>query len=179
MLYKSNVLLYDRQTESLWSQLAREAVTGPLTGKKLDPLPSRLTTWRKWRRDHPETLVMSTDTGYSRNYSVDPYENYHRSPLAFLGLKRKPPHLPEKELVVGVTIKGEKKAYPFSTLRETELPVKDTVGGRVIEVHFDPSSEDAFVKGEGGERIPAMISYWFVWYDFHPETGVYGIDTGG
>ena len=67
LLYKANVLMYDRQTESLWSQVRREAVAGPLTGAKLKVLPSTLTTWKKWRRQHPNTAVLSPDTGHQRD----------------------------------------------------------------------------------------------------------------
>ncbi len=72
-LYKSNVLFYDHQTESLWSQLMEQAVTGPLAGKKLRKLDSTRTSWKNWRKMNPQTLVLSTDTGYRRNYQVDPY----------------------------------------------------------------------------------------------------------
>lgn len=173
MLYKANVLLYDRQTESLWSQLAREAVTGPMTGTEVATVPSVLTTWKRWVRMHPDTLVLSKKTGYVRNYDDDPYENYHRSPLSFFGIKKKLPHLDEKELVLGVTVDGVRKVYPFRVLRKTDLPVEDTVGGTDVTVHFDTGSEEAYATGPGGERLPGFVSYWFVWYDFYPETMVY------
>ena len=58
LLYESNVLLYDHQTESLWSQLKEEAVTGPQTGTRLRAIPSVMTTWKAWRAQHPNTLVL-------------------------------------------------------------------------------------------------------------------------
>lgn len=173
MLYKANVLLYDRQTESLWSQLAREAVTGPMTGTGLGSLPSVLTTWKRWLETHPDTLVLSKETGYSRDYDRDPYENYHRSPLSFLGIKKNLPHLDEKELVLGVTVDGARKAYPFRVLRGTDKPVDDTVGTTPVVVHFDRGSEEAYATDGAGRRLPGFVSYWFVWYDFYPETAVY------
>ena len=68
LLYRSNVLMYDKQTESLWLQVKRRAVTGPMTGTKLFTFPSTITTWSKWRKKHPDTTVLSFDTGYNRNY---------------------------------------------------------------------------------------------------------------
>jgi hypothetical protein len=83
MLYKANVLMYDRQTESLWSQARRAAVTGAMTGAELEVLPSTLTSWRKWRQKHPQTEVLSLDTGYKRNYRQDPYADYYQSKKGF------------------------------------------------------------------------------------------------
>ncbi|NIQ92816.1 MAG: DUF3179 domain-containing protein, partial [Desulfuromonadales bacterium] len=59
MLYRANVLMYDHQTESLWLQVKRAAVTGPMTGTKLKVLPSSFTTWKKWLDKHPDTLVLT------------------------------------------------------------------------------------------------------------------------
>ncbi|MBI5344807.1 MAG: DUF3179 domain-containing protein [Deltaproteobacteria bacterium] len=173
LLYKSNVLLYDRETESLWSQLKREAVTGPMTGARLTPLSSTLSTWKRWKRLHPDTLVLSTDTGYSRDYSADPYEGYFKSPLAFLGFRGKTStELPEKELVLGIEMEGVKKAYPFSVLREMKAPFDDSISGHNITIHFDRESEEAYAT-EKERRLPGTVSYWFVWYSFHHDTPIY------
>ncbi|MBI5467837.1 MAG: DUF3179 domain-containing protein [Deltaproteobacteria bacterium] len=172
LLYKSNVLLYDRETESLWSQIKKEAVTGPMTGARLTPLPSTLTTWKRWKKLNPGTLVLSTDTGYARDYTVDPYESYFRSPFAYFGLKKKPPELPEKELVLGIEMEGAKKAYPFSVLRKIKAPFNDTVSGHNITIHFDRESEEAYAT-EKERRLNGTVSYWFVWYSFHPDTSIY------
>jgi hypothetical protein len=67
LLYNSDVLLYDRRTESLWSQLLAQAVTGPLKDTKLEPVPVSHTTWSDWKRRHPGTEALSTDTGFVRD----------------------------------------------------------------------------------------------------------------
>jgi len=66
LLYQSDMLLYDRATDSLWSQIKGEAVTGPLMGARLKLLSSTQTTWAQWKKNHPETLVLSQKTGYKR-----------------------------------------------------------------------------------------------------------------
>ena len=71
-LYESNVLLYDHETESLWSQLKEESVTGPMIGTQLAAVPSVLTTWKQWQTHHPETLVLSMQTGHNRNNDYSP-----------------------------------------------------------------------------------------------------------
>jgi hypothetical protein len=78
-LYKSNVLIYDHQTESLWSQLMETAIAGPMVGTKLKKKPAERTSWKHWLEKHPQTMVLSTDTGFDRNYDVDPYEGYYRA----------------------------------------------------------------------------------------------------
>ena len=80
LLYQSDLLMYDHQTESLWSQISMEAVAGPLTGTKLQHVFLEHTTWGEWKRVHPSTLVLSTKTGYHRNYDRDPYLGYAQRP---------------------------------------------------------------------------------------------------
>ncbi len=144
-----------------------------MTGARLTPLPSTLTTWKRWKKLHPGTLVLSTDTGYARDYTVDPYEGYFRSPFAFFGFRGKTsPELPEKELVLGVEIEGAKKAYPFSVLRKIKAPFDDAILGHNITIHFDRESEEAYAT-EKNRRLPGTVSYWFVWYSFHPDTAIY------
>jgi len=75
-LYNSDVLFYDKETESLWSQIKMEAVTGPLTGKKLRLLSAEHTTWEAWQAKYPETVVLSSQTGHHRDYALNPYSEY-------------------------------------------------------------------------------------------------------
>jgi hypothetical protein len=76
LLYQSDVLMYDHQTESLWSQIAMRAVTGKSLGQHLEPIFLEHTTWSAWRNRHPDTLVLSRETMFSRDYGRDPYQNY-------------------------------------------------------------------------------------------------------
>ncbi|SMN16143.1 hypothetical protein CRYPA_24 [uncultured Candidatus Thioglobus sp.] len=79
LLYNSGVLLYDDVTESLFSQILSKAISGPLVNEKLQVLASTHTTWGGWKEQHSDTLVLSTDTGYSRDYTRNPYGNYGAS----------------------------------------------------------------------------------------------------
>lgn len=173
LLYKSNLLMYDLQTESLWLQVKREAVTGPLTGTRLKKLPSTITTWKKWRKRHPATEVLSLDTGYVRDYENDPYADYYKSKTGLFSFLDPGPGAGEKALVVGVEIGGVTSAYFMDRLREAG-EIKDTVGGRVISVSFDPETDAVAVKGEKGEAYDYMLTYWMVWKGIYPETEMYG-----
>ena len=79
LLYRSDLLLYDRETESLWSQISAEAVTGPSRGQRLTLVRSRMLPWGTWRRRHPATTVLSRQTGHQRRYGSSPYGDYARS----------------------------------------------------------------------------------------------------
>ncbi len=173
LLYNSDVLLYDRETDSLWSQIGREAISGPRKGERLTALPTSNTTWVEWRTRHPDTQVLSEDTGFRRDYGRDPYAGYESSAALYFDVAATSQRYHPKELVVGVESGGRYKAYPFSELAKAPVPLRDTVGGEVIEVRFDRTHRTAMVRdAEGSERF-SLVTYWFAWYAFHPETEVY------
>ena len=135
-LIMNAVVLYDHQTDTLWSQFLQEAVRGPLAGQRLDLLPSQLTTWAAWTTDHPDTLLLDRRVGLSGGF--DPYSSYYQSNAAgILGEEHKDERLPRKELVVGLYEGPAPRAYPFSDLAENPV-VNDAYDGAPIVVAFDP-----------------------------------------
>ena len=173
LLYRSNVLMYDNQTESLWLQVKRQAVTGPMTGTKLSIFPSTITTWKKWKTKHPDTTVLSFDTGHSRNYSRDPYESYYRERRGmFRSFFKAGPGEEEKEIVAGVEVGNVAKAYPVSSLRQRKK-MTDTIGGKNITITYDDSTDRISVKTASGKEIEPIVVYWFVWKGIHPDTDLY------
>ena len=178
-LYNSNVLFYDHQTESLWSQIKEESVTGPFTGARLTALPSATTTWKAWREEHPDTLVLSTKTGFRRDYSRDPYESYAHTPQLIFPVKHNDSRLPAKEKVVGVQVGDTSKAYPLSALQLLGQSLKDTVAGKALTLTYQPQGQSAtVVETATGKRLPVVTAYWFAWATFHPETAVYMLPEG-
>ena len=174
LLYESNVLLYDHQTESLWSQLKEEAVTGPQTGTRLKAIPSVMTTWKAWRAQHPNTLVLSTRTGFHRDYSRSPYEAYAKSPNTMFAVKHEDSRLSPKEKVVGISIGDDHKAYPLRLFRGRTEPIEDTVGKTPVKVVYDADAGTAHaVEATSGKLLPAVVVYWFAWATFHPDSPVY------
>jgi Protein of unknown function (DUF3179) len=173
LLYQSDLLMYDHQTESLWSQVGMHAVAGPLTGEKLTPIFLEHTTWAEWRNAHPATLVLSTKTGSFRSYDRDPYMGYaERRDLMFDTTHFDPTYHP-KEWVVGVEIDGVAKAYPFSELKKGPSLISDQVGGRSITIRFNQPSRSASIHDADGKPIPSIMAFWFAWYTFHPDTLVF------
>ena len=177
-LYESNVLLYDHQTESLWSQLQEAAVTGELTGTQLAPVASVTTTWKAWREQHPETVVLSMQTGFRRDYNRTPYSQYAMSPNPMFPVQHADFRLTPKEKVLGVSINGQHKAYPFEALQKLEMPLEDQIGEKKVKVMYDPAAKSAQVMdAESGELLPSVAVYWFAWATFHRDAAVYGNPT--
>jgi len=173
LLYQSDVLLYDRQTESLWSQIKQEAVTGKMTGTRLQLLPSTQTTWGAWKKQHPDTFVLSTQTGHFRDYGSDPYENYYASREVMFQVGKVDTRYHPKEQVLGVEFDGLAKAYPFSELAQMKSPFKDKIGKKTVSVAFDSNSRTATIKDASENELPSVVGFWFAWYAFHKDTQVY------
>ncbi len=173
LLYNSDVLLYDRQTESLWSQLKSSAVTGFYKNRKLKPVPMQHTTWEHWRTQYPDTLVLSFDTGFSRNYSRNPYEGYEDIEQTYFPVKFRAKGLHPKERVIGVEVNGKSKAWPLVELRKAGGVVNDVVGGLSVVVRFDEKHESAQIINKEGEVVSSVTLFWFAWAAFHPETKLF------
>lgn len=174
LLYNSDVLLYDRQTESLWSQLMMQAITGDAKGERLTPLPLHHTSWKAWRDEHPDSLVMSTDTGYVRDYRRDPYAGYANDRSLLFPVSRQSRRYHPKERVLGLEIEGRYKAYPFAELAKTgRRQITDHFAGRRVSIRFDPDSASARAVDDMGRALPGVTSFWFAWYTFHPDTEVF------
>jgi Protein of unknown function (DUF3179) len=176
LLYQSNVLLYDARTDSLWSQLAEHAVAGEMTGSELRPVASTVTTWADWQRAHPQTTVLSSDTGHERDYTRDPYTSYRRQPVAAFPVGRTDARLPSKERVLGLRLRRVSRAYPLAQLAHAGQ-VRDLVSGTAVTIDYDPALDRAIaIDSASGRQIPATVLYWFAWAAFHPETSVWGAD---
>jgi len=135
-LIMNALVMYDRQTDSLWSQILGEAVAGPMKGTKLEFVPALHTTWADWKAEHPDTLALVK--GYSGAY--DSYTGYYQSSQAgVLGETTGDDRLYVKEFVVGVEQNGEAAAYPFGALNAQPV-VNDVVGGVPVLVVFDADS---------------------------------------
>lgn len=138
LLRHSDMVMYDRTTESLWQQFSGEAIVGELTGDRLKIIPSQLISFDQFRETWPDAEVLSKDTGHRRNYGQNPYagyDNINNSP--FLLKKDVPGEIPPMEKVVGVRTKEAVKGYTYSVTREKRV-LHDTVGREPIVIfHVD------------------------------------------
>lgn len=176
LLYNSDVLLYDRQSESLWSQIDRHAISGKYLGKELQPLSLELTTWKRWRKLHKNTLVLSEKQGFRRNYRRDPYQGYETSQRLFFEVAHQIPRgYHTKERVLGIKVNGVAKAYPYIELRQHgQARFIDKVAGKEIEIFWDDESTTATAKVLNGDSLTDSVSaYWFAWFAFNPQTKIF------
>jgi hypothetical protein len=135
-LRRSDLVMWDRQTESWWQQLSAEAVVGELTGTNLKVLPSQTLSWADFKRIHPSGDVLSRDTGVARDYGSNPYVGYDQpdsEPFLFDG--ETDDRLPPKERVVAIFAEDETVVVPFSRL-EREPVVETEAGGRPVVVFY-------------------------------------------
>lgn len=136
-LIRNVLVMYDRQTESYWSQLLGEAVAGELEGTKLDFVPSWMMTWQEWKAVHPNTVAL--DKGW-RGGGRDSYASYYGSGSAgVIGETFQDDRLYTKEFVVGIEVDGEAVAYPFSVLNAEPI-IHDRIAEQPVLVVFDSDS---------------------------------------
>ena len=136
------LVMYDRETQSLWSQFLSKSVQGDLMGTKLETIPLTLTTWDKWKELHPDTIALLK----SRS-GVDPYGSYYRSRSAgVIGESNKDDRLPTKELVLGLGFEGDPIAFPHSQLQAQQLVHSSHADGPTV-IYFDPATETALAYG--------------------------------
>jgi Protein of unknown function (DUF3179) len=173
LLYNSDVLLYDRRTESLWSQILGKAIAGPLKGTALASVPISHTSWAAWRARHPRTEVLSTQTGFQRDYDRDPYDGYDKVPRLMFDVQHRDARLPLKAWVMGLAIAGQARAYPFDWL-ERRVDARgrwhDQLGGQRIRIQFDRQARSAEAYDASGRLLPTITAFWFAWVAFHPGT---------
>ncbi|HVH30644.1 MAG TPA: DUF3179 domain-containing protein, partial [bacterium] len=143
----SDLVMYDRQTESWWQQATGEAIVGEMTGKRLVFLPSQIISWETFKLTYPKGAVLNRETGHGRPYGRNPYVGYddiHSSPFLYHGPKDG--RLPPMERVVTLSLNGEDVAYPFSVMEKVRV-VSDTVGDRPIVVMFTKGVTSALDGG--------------------------------
>jgi len=139
-LYKSDLVMYDRQSHSLWAQMEGRAIVGARVGARLKQVPTNTLAFGDWRVAHPGGKVLSRETGHPRSYGVNPYGAYDQptsSPFLFNG--RPDPRRPPKERVVGIRIGQASRAYPWPVLAR-ERVVHDTLVGERIVVFYQPGA---------------------------------------
>ena len=173
LLYNSDVLLYDRETQSLWSQIRAQAVSGPLKGERLAAIPVLHTTWAEWRARHRNTLVLSRKTGIARDYDRDPYAGYEKSTELIFPVRFDARGFHPKERVLGIVLGGKAKAYPFVELERGGGEIADTVAGRAVRIRYSREHQSAEALDAKGRPLVATTLFWFAWAAFHPETEVY------
>ena len=160
-LRKSDLVMYDRQTESWWQQFTGKGIVGKHAGLALVQVASTIAAFQEFRRAFPQGRVLSRQTGFVRPYGKNPYRGYDRiGDIPFLFSDPVDPRLPAMERVLGVTHGGKTRIYPFAAIAATPV-INDEVGGEPIAVFSQEgllSALDAEIIRDS-RRIPAAAAY--------------------
>ncbi len=126
-LYNSNLVMYDRKSNSLWSQALGEGIVGDYSGVKLERIPFDVAYWKEWKELYPESKVLSRDTGSVRPYGADPYGDYYTNDLILFPVANDDKRLGLKEIIIGLENKNQFKAYKLQDI-ETNKVIDDMIG---------------------------------------------------
>ncbi|MCH7902378.1 DUF3179 domain-containing protein [archaeon] len=176
-LYNSDLIMYDRSTETYWGQIDGIGIVGELTGVRLTRVPIQTIFWGDWVKKFPNTLVLSRDTGFVRDYGQYPYGSYEDDTSIYFPISGRDGRLHEKSVVHGIEINGSFKAYLEEAFEKGEI-IQDELGGEKIEVESDSitGAIKVFIINDSGERtleVVAIRNFWFAWFAFHPNTELY------
>lgn len=178
-LWNSNLVMYDRKTNSYWSQALGEAIKGERAGEQLEVLPSDQLSYGAWKLtlEPGEGEVLSRETGAARFYGDDPYGDYYTSNETILSpVANTDDRLEPKEFVYGVVIDGQAKAYPPEVVKR-EGEVVDKFAGRTLVLRYEEEIDAVrvFERSRDGqeERSTPLGQFWFSWVAIHPETELY------
>ncbi len=175
LLYQSDLLLYDRESQSLWSQISASAVSGPARGMRLRVLRSASMRWDDWKARHPQTSVLSRVTGHRRDYARNPYAGYSTSEALIFAVPRDARYHP-KMPTLGIRLpEGPARAYPAVELERAGGRVDETFAGHAVSVRYNAASQVFDVKAP--DELEIIEGFWFAWAAFHPETSVYQAST--
>ena len=142
-LYNTNLIPYDRATDSYWSQMRMDCVNGELAGQEIATFPIFETSWATWKKAYPDSKVLTTDTGFSRNYDEYPYGDYRTNdtrlifPVSFVDDR-----LPAKERVLGLVSGVTKRAYSIELFEENRI-IQDQIDG--VDILVIGSNSDNYV----------------------------------
>lgn len=173
-LYNSDLVMYDRNEGSLWQQATGEGIVGPAAERDefLEFVSTTTTTWEKWKQKYPETIVLSINTGFVRDYDRYPYGSYEENGEIYFGLQNTDNRLHPKEVVYGILVNGQAKAYTEEKISEVKN-LEDVVGGVNVVVEWLDSGEVRIVNRETQEEIIPLRGFWFAWAAFYPDTELF------
>ncbi len=170
-LIQSNLVMYDRLTETLWQHATGEAIAGELVGEELTQFSLETTTWGSWKEANPDTQVLSTETGFSRNYDSYPYGDYEQSQRFLFEPDKTDDRLHPKAIGYGVEVDGKFKFYPDDKIGAS--PITDQFADKTLEIKRDKSGAVVITEQKTGENINFLRGMWFSWFAFNPDTELF------
>ncbi len=171
-LFNSNLVMYDRKTDTYWSQIDGKAIVGELTGMELKEISVDTVVWRDWKKAHPDSEVLSQDTGFDRQYGRDPYGSYYEDSFLIFPVEGRDDRVHPKTVVFGIEIDGKFKAYGEEDLKKAGA-IEDEFSGIKLKIERDAAGIVKVTNLDTGEEVVKERDFWFAWYAFHPDTELY------
>jgi len=152
-LYNSNLVMYDRLTNSYWSQALGKAIVGELTGYELSTIPFDVIRWGDWKSLHPDSVVLTTNTGHIRAYGVDPYGNYYTETRILFPVENTDDRMHPKEIILGFNDGDVYKAYKQQDV-ESAVIINDQINNNpIFLVSLYPENARAFERTVDGKVL--------------------------
>jgi hypothetical protein len=174
LVYESNFLLYDRETNSLWSQFLGQAIAGPQKGTRLERIRTRQEAFAAWAQREPKTTVLERPFPKRIDYRYSPFSDYWISETVPFPVSSKDDRFHPKDGVLGVEVGGKTRAYLGSVLPTVGGRIVDKIAGRKIRIAYD--GEASAFSWEAPDDVRVTDAYWFSWRAFHPDTEVWSAD---
>ena len=166
-LIKNNLLMVDRETRSVWSQLHGKAISGPRQGQPLEVLPAIQSTWRFWRERHPYTRVMVDSARPGRPYFYRTWIPGQPRP------QERPVEHNTANLGLGLAVGSDAVFFPFSELDRAAKPYQTVVGEQPAWIHFHLDGLTAWAEDDQKRLLPGILAYQAGWLDFYPNSRVF------
>lgn len=176
LLHNSDLIFYDRASESLWQQITGEAIAGPHRGSTLSTVPLVMTTWKEWRTAHPHTEVLVSNQGQLLSSpNKKPYGDYDESTrLMFPANSQAARIMHPKQVVHGIRLPEGAMAVSERRLAR-DAPLSATIGGVAVEWQKRVDGGVTIVRSDTGESLSPHRMFWFAWYSFNTDTAL--LDT--
>ncbi len=158
LLYNSNLVMYDRETNSMYPQILGLGISGPQKGVELEQVPATTTTWGRWKAAYPDTLVLSRNTGYARDYGLYPYGDYDSNGSVYFPVAYKSSHFTPKFQVIGARVGRDSAAFVKGQFREVVV-ANLTLGGEPVVAFYDGSVD--FVRAFSRTVKPSTYTFNF------------------
>jgi len=169
LLHNSDLVMYDRQTDSLWQQITGEAFAGKSRGSKLRTLPLSMITWNNWRQQYPDSQVLTIDGIESDRYMKDAYGDYAESERLYMPVSATDARLHPKRVIYGLEIGDRALAVDGEWLTQ-EGSWSNEYEGKMLLLTQDRNGE--VEASLDGDQITVHRMFWFAWYSFHPQTAL-------
>lgn len=171
LIYNDNFLMFDRETESLWSQFEGRAIAGPLSGKRLERIPVRQETAVAWVARAGDTRFLREPDPEHIHYAISPYSEYWLQDRILFPVAARDDRYHPKELVLGVVVDGVTRAYLGSILTREGGSADERIHGKRVKVRY--TSETGTFSYDVDEGVEVTEAYWLAWKAFHPDTEIW------